>query len=130
MSRDVILQQLKTSLNSFSNFKVSTELPWDSAGTPLYQKNMRCVYVNSEQTVTRPLIETLDLCDVYITDSQITALLTVDAKNPPSDQNAVVVACQAAVFAVAGAINRNTTISTEITDDYITYSFEYNYSKV
>ena len=43
--RSDLITQITTNLSGHSNISISSELPFDSGGNPLYEKNMNSVYV-------------------------------------------------------------------------------------
>lgn len=45
---------------TLGTFTVVTDLPWESDGTPLYVKNLKRIYVDSEDSDLDPIIDTLD----------------------------------------------------------------------
>jgi len=55
-----IRTQITTNLASYTAFKVSSELPFDSSGIPLYVKNMKTVYVDDALESKVQLYRTLD----------------------------------------------------------------------
>ena len=78
--RDTLKANLDVALAS-TNVSVSAELPYSSAGEPLYQKNMKHVYIDEDNISKTVLFPTLDNSDVTETTTTVTAYLAVDAKN-------------------------------------------------
>ena len=128
--RDDLQTQLTTNLSSFTDFSVSSELPFESGGNPLYQKNKRTVYLDKQADSKVQLYRTLDQGDVYQTVSIVPAYLVTDAKNQPSDINSVITAILGAKDAITGTQTNEATYETEIEDDFITYTFEYTFTNV
>lgn len=128
--RDDLKTQITTNLSSYTNFGVSSELPFDSGGNPLYEKNKRTVYLDEQEDSKVQLYRTLDQGDVYQTVSIVPAYLVTDAKNQPSDINSVITAILDAKDAITGTQINEATYETEIEDDYITYTFEYTFTNV
>lgn len=128
--RDDLQTRLTTNLSSFTDFSVSSELPFESGGNPLYEKNKRTVYLDKQEDSKVQLYRTLDQGDVYQTDSVVQAYLVTDAKNQPSDINSVITAILDAKDAITGTQINEATYETEIEDDYITYTFEYTFTNV
>lgn len=128
--RDDLKTQITTNLSSYTNFGVSSELPFDSGGNPLYEKNKRTVYLDEQADSKVQLYRTLDQGDVYQTVSIVPAYLVTDAKNQPSDINSVITAILDAKDAITGTQTNEATYETEIEDDYITYTFEYTFTNV
>ena len=128
--RDDLKTQITTNLSSYTNFGVSSELPFDSGGNPMYEKNKRTVYLDEQADSKVQLYRTLDQGDVYQTVSIVPAYLVTDAKNQPSDINSVITAILDAKDAITGTQTNEATYETEIEDDYITYTFEYTFTNV
>lgn len=125
--RDTLLTALTTVLNSYSQFSLSTELPFVAGNIPLHVKNMKTVYLDEQQVEVTDLIMTLDKRDIQQTVTTIRAYLAVDAKNKPSQTDSVLAAIEAAKSSIAPVVNVDTTQSTEIQDDIIIYSIEYRF---
>jgi len=121
-----IRTQITTNLASYTAFKVSSELPFDSSGIPLYVKNMKTVYVDDAEESKVQLYRTLDQGEVYQTETIVNAFLCVDAKNQPSDIDAVITAILNARNAITGTQINEAEVVSEIEDDVVTYTFEYN----
>ena len=128
--RSELITQITTNLSGQSNISISEELPFDSGGTPLYEKNPNVVYVDEEQLTVEQLYRTLDQGNVNQTTTNINAYLSVDAKNEYSDINTVVANLLIARNAITNVTDSNSDYETEITDDVITYTFEYNFITV
>jgi hypothetical protein len=126
---DDIRTQITTNISSYTNFKVSSELPFDSNGNPLYLKNMKTVYVEPEIESKVQLYRTLDQGDVYNTETTVNAFLSVDAKNQPSNLDDVVSAILSARSVITGTQINESEVVTEIEDDVLTHSFEFNITK-
>jgi predicted nucleotidyltransferase len=127
--RTDLLDQITTNIASYTNFRVSSELPFDTAGQPLYEKNMKTVYLEEEnQEVTEhvPLLTG----EIMQTETTVVGYLVVDAKNKPSDIDTVINQILAARTAIGSTVDSNASVETEIEDDKITYSFEYNFIKL
>lgn len=123
--RAELLSYLTTALSS-ATIKVSQELPWNTAGEPLYLKNMKKMYLDQEQKTQTTLIPTLSGDDVFQNDLTVKGYFAVDAKTLPSGLDS-------AITTILGAKD-NTGIrnfgsesdyTTEIQDDVIIYTVEY-----
>lgn len=125
--RDTLLARITTNLAAYTAFKVSSELPFVAGNIPLHMKNMKTVYVDEQQVEVTEFIPTLDNRTINQTLTTITAYVTVDAKNKPTNTDAVVTAIAAAKSAIAPVVNEETTTSTEIQEDMIVYSIEYRF---
>ena len=127
---DDIRTKITTNLTSYTNFSVSSELPFDSNGIPLYAKNMKTVYVDDAEESKVQLYRTLDQGEVYQTETTVNAFLCVDAKNQPSDIDTVIANILGARDAITGTQSNESSVTSEIEDDVITYTFEYNITKI
>jgi hypothetical protein len=128
--RSDLITQITTNLSGHSNISISQELPFDSGGIPLYDKNLNVVYVDEQELVIEQLYRTLDQGDVNQTTTTVNAYLSTDAKNQFSDINTVVANLLIARNVVTSVTDSNSDYETEITDDVITYTFEYNFITV
>lgn len=127
--RDSILSSLTTSLSGTS-CKVSSELPFESGGVELYNKNMKTVYLSAESVETVLLYSVLGGNDVYQRNTTVTAFLTVDAKNQPQDIESVLSNMQSALLSPGNKMSNESTLETEIEEDKITYILEYTFSDI
>ena len=127
--RTDIISQITTNISSYTAFKVANELPFDSGGNPLYLKNKKTVYIDKEQEEKQQLYRTLDQGDVYNTETFVNAYLCVDAKNEPSDIQNVLAGILDARSVVTQTQLNEVNVETDIEDDVITYTFEYNIIK-
>jgi hypothetical protein len=115
-----------TTATSTATVKTVSELPWNTAGEPLYLKNMKKMYLDQTQRVETTLIPTLDGNDVFQRDLIVTGYFAVDAKNEPTGLSQ-------AITTILGAKDRTgitnfgseSDYTTEIQDDVIIYTVEY-----
>lgn len=128
--RSDLISQMTTNLSGQSNISISSELPFDSGGNPLYEKNMNTVYVDEQELVVEQLYRTLDQGDVNQTTTTINAYFSTDAKNQFDNIDTVVANLLIARNVVTNVLDKNSDYETEITDDVITYTFEYNFITV
>lgn len=128
--RDDIKSQIETNLATHTQFKVSSELPFTVSGDALYLKNKKTVYLDEQEDSKVQLYRTLDQGEVYTTETLLRVFLTTDAKNQPSDIDSVVNAILDAKSAVTGTQINESSYESDIEDDTITYSFEYNITKL
>ena len=128
--RSDLISQMTTNLSGQSNISISSEMPFDSGGTPLYEKNMNTVYVDEQELVVEQLYRTLDQGDVNQTTTTINAYFSTDAKLQFNNIDTVVANLLIARNAITSVTDSNSDYETEITDDVITYTFEYNFITV
>ena len=127
--RDLLKANLDVTLAS-SSVTTSAELPFDSAGVPLYEKNMKKLYLNEDNILREPLLETLDFNPVESVVTTVTAYLTIDAKNPVSDIDSITAAVINSKNSIGGQITRNCVMSTDLTDDRLTYQFDFEFTTI
>ena len=128
--RSDLLTQITTNLASHTNIRVSNELPFDTSGNPLYLQNKKFVYVDEQELDVEQLYRTLDQSNVNTTVTTVNAYLSVDAKNQLSDINTVVANILSARNTITGTIDSASDYETDIEDDVITYTFEYNFTTI
>jgi hypothetical protein len=127
--RDDLITQITTNLSGYTNFRVSSELPFESGGNSLFLKNKRTIYVDDLSEEQIQLYRTVDQRTVYQTETIVQAFLTVDAKNQPSDIDNVIQAILNAKSVVTETQSNEAIVASDIEDDYITYTFEYTILK-
>tara|TARA_R110002073_G_scaffold40387_2_gene114456 strand:+ start:418 stop:813 length:396 start_codon:yes stop_codon:yes gene_type:complete len=128
--RDELLTQLNTNLAAHTAFSVSSELPFNSAGDALYLKNMKTVYLDEDQLDITQHVPVLNANKIMQTETTVNGYLVTDAKNQPSDIDTVIANVLVARTAITNIIDTNSSVETEIDDDRITYTFEYNFLKI
>ena len=126
--RDDILSRITTNLSGHTSYSISSELPY-TTDQVLYLKNMRTIYVDEQQEEVTALFNTLDNNDINQTLTTVTAYLAVDAKNQTSDIDTVVSNVLLARDGVTAPI-KDSNVTTEIENDVLTYTFEYNFVTV
>ena len=127
--RDELLTQLATNMSSLTNYSLSQELPFNSGETPLFQKNKKVLYVGQQNIVQTEFLPTLG-ADVFQTETEIEAYITVDAKNQPTDIDTLVSQVLSARTGVSGTFQSSSEVETEIEQDYITYTFTFNFVNI
>lgn len=75
---------------ALGTFSVTEELPWDSAGTPLYRKNFKVFYVDEPDSVEETLMNTLSASVLASKTTTISVFVLVDAKQQPPNYDALV----------------------------------------
>jgi len=125
-TRSDLLTQITTNIAG-SNISVSSELPFTASGKTLYLKNMKHFYLDEEQDDREQVLKTLDGFELEQTTITLDGYMSVDAKNQPGDIANVVANIMNANSVITGTVNNTTVSTTEITDDVITYTFEFNF---
>lgn len=120
-----------TTATSTATIKVVSELPWNTAGEPLYLKNMKKMYLDQEQKTQTTLVPTLNGGDVYQDDLSVTGYFAVDAKNSPTGlSQAITTILNARDKTGVSNFGSEADYTTEIQDDVIIYTVEYRFNTI
>jgi len=125
-TRSDLLTQITTNIAG-SNISVSSELPFTASGQSLYLKNMKHFYLDEEQDDRTQVLKTLDGFELEQSQITLEGYMSVDAKNQPGDIANVVANIMNANSVISGTVDNTSQVSTEIVDDVITYTFEFNF---
>lgn len=127
--RDQLRTQIVTNISAYTNFSVSTELPWEQNDSPLYLQNMKVVYVGAENVQTSELVEVANAVDVFQTETLVSVYVAVDAKNEPVNTQSVLSGIRSAMTltSVDGIISRNVDMNSVIDEDVTTYTFDFTF---
>lgn len=115
-----------TTATSTATIRCVSELPWNTAGEPLYLKNMKRLYLSEEQVEQTVMFARLDGLDVMQNQTTVQGYFAVDAKNQPAN-------LAAALTTILGARSQFATTNhgsesdytTEIQDDVLIYTISY-----
>jgi hypothetical protein len=124
--RTELLAAITTAISTLTQFAVSSELPWEQNGTPLYRKNMKKVYVDRERQEQTTLIPTLNGGEVFQNDLISEVYLAVDAKNPPSQLDSAItkiLGTKATIDVVNFGSESDYTVDKD--EDVLVYTFEF-----
>jgi hypothetical protein len=127
--RDNLKSNLDVSLSG-SNVAVSSELPYTTGGEALYNKNMKKLYLDEDNISKTEMINCLDNNDVIETETTVTGFLSVDAKNQPGDIDTIVASIINSRNSISSQVIRECEMTTENTDDVITYTFDFRFVTV
>lgn len=118
--------------NKITGFNPSAELPWDSNGTPLYVKNYKNIYVDQDQVSQEPLIDVLNGTGVVTQTTTVSAYVTTDAKQVPSNLAALIAMISAArlTTGISGVTQRTTQVTTSLQNDAQITQFEFSFSQL
>jgi hypothetical protein len=116
-----------TTATSAATVKTVSELPWNTAGEPLYLKNMKKFYLDEEQIEQSVLIPTLTgQTDVMSNLKKVRGYFAVDAKNQPAGLSTAITTILGAKDKTGVAnFGTESDYTTEIQDDVIIYTVEY-----
>ena len=125
-----LLAYLTTATSSLT-VKTVGELPWNTAGEPLYLKNMKKFYLDQDQVQQTTLIPVITGTDVFQDDLTVKGYFAVDAKNQPSGLDTVITTLLNAKDQIS-VINfgAESDYTTEIQDDVIIYTVEYRLNTI
>lgn len=129
--RTELIAALTTALSS-TGIGITSELPWTSAGDPLYMKNMKRVYVAAEEVENTVLVPVLNGADIRRNEIIVRAYLAVDAKNQPSGLSSAITAITNArdTQLISTAYERLVDQTTDFSGDVLIYTFEYRFMKI
>jgi hypothetical protein len=124
--RSQLLAAITTATSTLTQFAVSTELPWEQNGIPLFRKNMKKIYVDRSRLEETTLFPTLNGGEVFQNDYIAEVYLAVDAKNPPSQLDSAITAilsCKSKTGIVNFGNESDYVIDKQ--EDVLTYTFEF-----
>jgi hypothetical protein len=124
--RGQLLSAITTAVSTLTQFAVSTELPWEQNGIPLFRKNMKKIYVDRSTMEETTLIPVLNGAEVFQNDLITEVYLAVDAKNPPSQLDSAItaiLACKSKTGVVNFGNESDYTLDKQ--EDVLTYTFEF-----
>lgn len=82
---------------ALGTFTVSSEMPWDAAGTPLYQNNLKRFFIGETDSEESALFNTLDgnrAGSLSTRISTVQVFVVVDAKQQPANFEALMTAVE------------------------------------
>jgi len=125
---DAIKALGSTTLGTFS---VSSELPYDASGTPLYLKNFKKIYVDVDQVGQEATVATLDGSSWVDETTTVRAYFVTDAKQLPSNYETLVDAVKETRLTtdIIGATKRRCQVSTRFEADALVTEFEFSFTK-
>lgn len=130
--RSKILTALKgLSLATLGTYKVSTELPFEVDGNPLYIKNPKHIYVDVDQYDHSPSFDTLK-GDGFVDETiTVRAFFVNDAKQLPSNYESLVETIKELRLntSITGVIQKLCQVSTEYSGDLLVTEFEFSFKK-
>jgi len=116
---------------TLGTFSVSSELPWDAAGQPLYFKNYKVFYVSEADSTENSLFNTLDAGIFSTKVSTITVYMVCDAKQQPSNYDAVVSGTRNVknTTSITGVVSRECDITTTFEADSMLSEFVFRFTE-
>ena len=128
--RTEILDYFKA--NKVNGYTLTQELPWDASGDPLYLKNFKYIYVDSDQIAQEPLIDVLNGAGIVNQITTVSTFITTDAKNQPSNYATMVSTFMNARLDtdITGVTQRATQVSTEFIGDAQVTQFDFSFRQL
>jgi len=129
--RTQLLSAITTAISTLTQFAVSSELPWEQNGVPLYRKNMKKIYVGPDVLTQSAIIPTLDHSNILQNDTVNQVFLSVDAKNNPTQLPQAITAILSARDKT-GIVNFITEAdyTQETSEDVLTLTFEFRLNSI
>ena len=115
-------------------FRVSTELPFQGGGQPLYLKNLRTIYIDVEDVSQDPgpMPQTLQGQTSVIETRTVTGYVAHDAKTLPANFAATQVMLIEIIddLALAPRVRRTAQSTHEYQDDVLVFTFQWSTQEV
>jgi hypothetical protein len=117
---------------NLGTYKVAGELPFDDNGQPLYIKNVKRIYVDTDEITDETVISTLDGVNIINETTTVRVYFATDAKNLTSNYDAVVNSIKGArsVSTITGVHVRNCNIAKSYTQDLLLTQFDFEFTKL
>lgn len=117
---------------SKGTFTLTNELPWDTSGTPLYLKNIKRIYVNTDQVTEKLVYATLNGVCINNEISTVTAYVACDAKQLPANYETLVSDIRAAKSTtdITGVSRRECDVTTTFEADMLVTEFEFRFINI
>jgi hypothetical protein len=127
--RTEVLDYLQ-SLN-IGGFNISQELPWTESGTELYIKNLKKIYVDTDQITSEPLLQTFT-GSINNETTIVRIFFANDAKQIPANYQDVVTELRTAkdIEVEQGFNRRESLVTTDIQADRLVTQIELRYTKL
>lgn len=117
---------------TLGTYTLSTELPWEQNGQPLYLNNLKTIYVDVDQTSQEPLYNVLNFADPLDEITTVRVYFVNDAKQLPSNYESLVAEIKDARNATGteGYVDKVCQVSTEFSADRLITTFEFSFKKL
>ena len=116
---------------SLGSYSVSSELPWNASGEPLYYKNFKVFYVSEPDSVENNLFNTLDAGVFATKTSTIQVYVGNDAKLKPPNYDSVVTGVRNVknTTEITGVVSRECDITVTFVADTMLTEFEFRFTE-
>jgi len=116
---------------SLGSFTVSSEIPFDDSGVPLYLKNVKRIYVDLPQYATDRLVSALDGLTVSNELATVRVVFSADAKSLPANYETLVSDLRLARdIALDGVYRREVDVKTDFEQDMLVTELELRFTKL
>lgn len=116
---------------SLGSFTVSSEIPFDDSGTPLYLKNAKRIYVDLPQYATDRLVSALDGLTVSNELATVRVVFSADAKSLPANYETLVSDLRLAKdIELDGVYRREVDVKTDFEQDMLVTELELRFTKL
>ena len=128
--REDIITYVKTL--ALGGFSLSSELPSDASGMPLYLKNPKKLYVDLDQITEEPIVQTLGGFNLNNEATTVSLYFTADAKQLPANYQSMVNSLRLGkdIVPAQGYTNRTVNVQTEYEEDMLLTRIDYTFSKI
>lgn len=117
--------------STLGTFSMSTELPYDASGTPLYLKNFKKIYVDVDQIDQEATLATLNGATWVDETTTVRAYFVTDAKLLPSNYETLVEAVKETRLTsdITAVTRRTCQVTTRFEADALVTEFEFRFTK-
>lgn len=112
-----------------ADIKISSELPFEEGGNPLYLKNKKRVYLDEPFTEADRLVAGLDGLEVSQKITRVRGFLAVDAKNRNTDLDSALSVLEQAKTQI-DSFRKEFDYTTTITDSVMLFELEYRFYNI
>ena len=111
---------------------VSTELPWTDNDVPLYLKNLKKVYVDTDNVTAEPFIQALNGLNLSNEITSVRLYFACDAKVLLPNYDDIITALKAArnINTITAVQRREVDVSTTVENDVLVTELEYRFTKL
>jgi hypothetical protein len=129
--RSELITQITSAISTLTQFAVSSELPWQQDGQPLYIKNKKKVYVDNDTKVESVMIPVLTFNNIMEDEIVTQAFVSVDAKNTPTQLDSLVTKILGVKDSL-GIVNFSTEsdYTADKQEDVLIYTFEFRLKQI
>jgi hypothetical protein len=130
--RQAILDYLRTNQSQLSPLIVSSNLPWEDNGAPLYHHNKKHIFVDLDQVSHNPVFDTINSSGTIDEITIVRVYFVTDAKQPLSNFESIVQTIKDARLTadITGVISRTCQVSTSFNNDAVIAEFEFSFRKL